>query len=224
MKPLHRCLVCGALLLTGLGAQAGLERINQTERPPLRRPLSSLPLELGEWVGRDEPIAAEIVERAQTTEYLNRAYEHPHRPGVRLWLWINYSREGTNLRHTPEICLPSGGWSKVESQTRLLAVSGPDGEPVVITRLGYSRGELVEHVGFWYYIFGEGKLENFVRRLPITSRSSHGRTTRGSSMTVEIFYHGEHDPDGEALRNFAAALLSELGPILPLDRAVYHMP
>ena len=55
-----------------------------------------------------------------------------------------------------------------------------------MTRLGYAQGELVEHVGFWYYIFGEGKLENLVRQLPITSRSSHGRTTRGSSMTVEI--------------------------------------
>ena len=78
---------------------------------------------------------------------------------------------------------------------------------VLITRLGYGRGELVEHVGFWYYIFGEGKLENFVRQLPITSRSSHGRTTRGSSMTVEIFCPGEHDADGEALRDFAQVLL-----------------
>ena len=57
-----------------------------------------------------------------------------------------------------------------------------------------AQGELVEHVGFWYYIFGEGKLENFVRQLPITSRSSHGRTTRGSSMTVEVFYPGEQRP------------------------------
>jgi hypothetical protein len=95
---------------------------------------------------------------------------------------------------------------------------------VSITRLGYGQGELVKHVGFWYYIFGEGKLENFVRRLPITSRSSHGRTTRGSSMTVEIFYPGDDDPDGEALRNFAQALLIALEPILPLDRAEYYVP
>ena len=68
------------------------------------------------------------------------------------------------------------------------------------------------------------KLENFVRRLPITSRSSHGRTTRGSSMTVEVFYPGDDDPDGEALRSFAQALLIALEPILPLDRAEYHVP
>ena len=102
-------------------------------------------------------------------------------------------------------------------------LSSPD-RSISITRLGYGRGELVEHVGFWYYIFGEGKLENYVRRLPITSRSSHGRTTRGSSMTVEVFYPGDHDPEGDALRDFARELLEALEPILPLERADYHIP
>ena len=91
-------------------------------------------------------------------------------------------------------------------------------------RLGYHRGELVEHVGFWYYIFGEGSLENYVRRLSITSRSSHGQTTRGSSMTVEIFYPGEYDSDGDALREFAQELVKTLEPILPIERAIYHVP
>ena len=37
-------------------------------------------------------------------------------------------------------------------------------------------------------------------RLSITSRSSHGQTTRGSSMTVEVFYPGDNDSEGEALQ------------------------
>ncbi len=224
MTRLHRCVLCAGFLTVGLAAQAGLERLNQTERPPLRRSLAGIPMVLGEWIGRDEPVAPQIVERAQTTEYLNRVYEHPAHPGLRLNLWINYSEKGTNLRHTPEICLPSGGWTKIESQTKVLTVAAPDGSDVQLTRLGYGQAELVEHVGFWYYIFGEGKLENLVRQLPITSRSSHGRTTRGSSMTVEIFYPGDLDPEGDALATFARALLAELEPVLPSDRAQYYIP
>jgi hypothetical protein len=208
----------------GLVAQGGLERLNRTERPPLRRPLASLPMDLDGWAGRDEPVDPDIVERAQTTEYLNRTYESGTRPGLRLRLWVNYSREGTNLRHTPEICLPSGGWTKIESQTRAVVVPLESGRSIPVTLLGYGRGELVEHVGFWYYIFGEGKLENYVRRLPITSRSSHGRTTHGSSMTIEVFYPGDNDPEGGSLREFAQELLKALEPILPLQRAVYHIP
>ena len=224
MTQMHRCLLCAGILMIGLAAQGELKRLNQTERPSLRRDLESIPLELGDWVGQKEDVAPNIVERAQTTAYLNRVYESRTQPGLRLTLWINYSEKGTNLRHTPEICLPSGGWTKIESQTKVLNVLAPNDKVVRITRLGYGRGELVEQVGFWYYIFGEGKLENFVRRLPITSRSSHGQTTRGSSMTVEIFYPGEHDPDGEALRDFAQALLIALEPVLPHDRAEYYVP
>jgi len=224
MTQMHRCLLCAGILMIGLAAQGELKRLNQTERPSLRRDLESIPLELGDWVGQKEDVAPNIVERAQTTAYLNRVYESRTQPGLRLTLWINYSEKGTNLRHTPEICLPSGGWTKIESQTKVLNVLAPNDKVVRITRLGYGRGELVEQVGFWYYIFGEGKLEDFVRQLPITSRSSHGQTTRGSSMTVEIFYPGERDPDGDALRDFAQALLIALEPVLPHDRAEYYVP
>lgn len=224
MTQMHRCLLCAGILMIGLAAQGEFKRLNQTERPSLRRDLESIPLELGDWVGQKEDVAPDIVERAQTTAYLNRVYESRTQPGLRLTLWINYSEKGTNLRHTPEICLPSGGWTKIESQTKVLNVLAPNDKVVRITRLGYGRGELVEQVGFWYYIFGEGKLENFVRQLPITSRSSHGQTTRGSSMTVEIFYPGERDPDGDALREFAQALLIALEPVLPHDRAEYYVP
>jgi hypothetical protein len=137
---------------------------------------------------------------------------------------MNYSRNGLNLRHSPEICLPSGGWAKVESECRVIPVRGRDGAELPVMRLVYTQGELVQGVGFWYYIFGEGPLERYARRLPITSRSSHGRTTRGSGLTVEVFCPGDADPDGGALRDFAEALLGALDPILPHDRAAYYIP
>lgn len=224
MSRLTRTVLCGAILSTGLAAQAGLEQLNATVRPPLRQSLASVPLDIGDWAGKDEPIEANIVDRAQTTEYLNRTYESRKHPGLRLRLWINFSLQGTNLRHSPKICLPSGGWTEIESLTRVLPVPVSPGQSVEITRLGYNRGDLVEHVGFWYYIFGEGSLENYVRQLSITSRSSHGQTTRGSSMTVEVFYPGDHDPEGEALTEFAQELVKSLEPILPNERAAYHVP
>lgn len=224
MTMMKRCGVCAAMLTLCLAARAGLERFDATERPPLRRPLASLPMELPGWVGRDVPVEPSIVERAQTTDYLNREYESLRRPGLKFTLWVNYSEFGNNLRHTPDICLPSSGWEKVESLSRELEFPSGDAHPLTITRLGYAQADLVKHVGFWYYIFGEGKLENFVRRLPVTSRSSHGRTTRGSSMTIEVFYPGDADPDAVALGEFARELLAALEPILPADRAGYHVP
>ncbi len=224
MSPIRRVILCGLLLTFGYAAQASLESFARNERPPLRGSLSTIPLELGDWIGRNEPIEADIVERSQTTDYINRVYEWRKQPGRRLGLWINYSDTGLNLRHSPEVCLPSGGWTKVESLCQTRDVEYQPGKKHRIMRLAYAQGELVQGIGFWYYIFGEGSLERYVRQLPITSRSSHGRTTRGSGMTIEVFCPGEIDPSGEALDDFAKALLNSVEPLLPKDRADYYIP
>jgi EpsI family protein len=224
MSSTRRVALCGLTLLLGLAAQAGLEAMTAIERPRLLAPLATVPLELGHWVGQDVPLDPVILKESQSDDYLNREYEDRRHPGRRLSLWVNYSREGLNLRHSPVVCLPSGGWEKVESECRVVRVPTADGREVLVTRLGYAKGELVQSVGFWYYIFGEGRLEQYVRGLPITSRSSHGRTTRGSGLTVEVFCPGTTDPDGEALRDFTRELLAAVEPVLPGCRASYHIP
>lgn len=220
-----RRVAIGTVVLTlGLVFQAALEAMTAIDRPKLIAPLATVPLELGSWVGQDESTDPRIVREAQTDDYLSRVYQDRDHPSRRVWLWINYSERGLNLRHSPEICLPSGGWSKVESQCKVEKLNDGSGRQFPVMRLGYAQGELVQFVGFWYYIFGEGRLEQYVRGLPITSRSSHGRTTRGSGMTVEVFCPGMTDPDGEALRDFAARLLPALDSVLPTRRANYYIP
>ena len=224
MTPLRRVVLCLCLLGFGVAAQAGLERINECDRPDLKGKLATIPMTLGGWIGRDVRVEDDILERAQTDDWLNRIYQDPNHPDRQFSLWINYSRTGLNMRHSPEVCLPSGGWEKNEATTRVIEVDKPGGSVTKMTRLGYSQGELVQGIGFWYYIFGEGQVERWVRQLPITNRSSHGRTTRGSGLTVEIFCPGELDPEGAALKEFATALLATLEKLLPDDRVEYHVP
>ncbi len=224
IKATHRLVLCLGVLATGVAGQEVLERTSPTERPELQTRLATVPLSLGDWVGEDVPVDPHILSESQADDWLNRSYENQAHPGWKLMLWINYSKNGLNLRHSPEICLPSGGWIKTESQSKVFEVPQPSRAPLHLTRLVYAQGEVSQSIGFWYYIFGEGSLEQFVRGLPITSRSSHGRTTRGSGMTVEIFSPGETDPESESLRSFAPLLLDALDQVLPSTRAEYFIP
>lgn len=212
-----RIVLALTLLAAGLAAQAALERSVALPRLPLARPLATIPTQLGEWVGADVPIDPHILSESGADDYLNREYADPRDPRRRLALWINYSTLGYNLCHTPEVCLPSGGFTKIDAQVRR-----SDG--LTISRLGYAKGEMVQRIGFWYYIFGEGPIERKLRALPITSRSSHGRATRGSSLTVEVFCPEDADPDGHGLDDFVRALQPSLEALLPTDRAQYHLP
>ncbi len=223
MNVRNRVILTLGMLGIGLAAHAAMERSASIERPKLRRSLAELPMVIGDWQGRDEPIASEIVEEAQTDDYVNRIYEHQRYPGQRVSLWINYSVNGLNLRHSPEVCLPSGGWTRVESLNDTLSLNDPAGRPVPISVLAYSKDSTIQRLGFWYYIFGEGSIHKAIRGLPITSRSSHGRTTRGSSMTIEIFRPQDEERQ-ELLSDFAQSLLTELEPFLPENRDTYFRP
>jgi len=218
-----RVILTLGFLGLGLAAHAAMERAASIERPLLKKSLADLPMVIGDWHGRDEPIASEIVEEAQTDDYVNRIYEHAKYPGQRVSLWINYSVKGLNLRHSPEVCLPSGGWSRVESLNDTVTLDDPAGRQVPISVLAYSKDSTIQRIGFWYYIFGEGSIHKAIRGLPITSRSSHGRTTRGSSMTIEIFRPQDEERQ-ELLADFAQSLVKELEPFLPESRESYHRP
>ena len=214
------------ILGLGLALQTVLEASYRTSRPVLKESLRSIPYSLGDWVGHDESMDPDILQRTQADDYLNRVYENRKYPGRTVKVWMNYSTTGMNLRHSPEICLPSGGWSKIESQSQVVQIQHEkvDTQNLFMTRLAYAQGEVVQGIGFWYYIFGEGSLEQFARSLPISNRSSHGRTTRGSGLTVEIFYPGDFDSDGEILKDFSLSVAKALELLLPDDRKSYHLP
>jgi hypothetical protein len=43
-------------------------------------------------------------------------------------------------------------------------------------------------------------------------------------LTVEVFWTGEDDPDSRIFEDFATALIRELDPIMPTNRAGYYVP
>src|SRR4051812_19409463 len=121
MTAMKRATICSVALALGLASQMGREAMTETPRPNLPAGLSTIPMEMGEWVGRDLEVEPAIHRRSQADDHLNRVYEDRDHPGRRIYLWINYSRKGLNMRHSPEICLPAGGWTKVESQCKVIS-------------------------------------------------------------------------------------------------------
>lgn len=219
-----RAIIGLGILVCGLTAQAALERATATERPVLEEVAEDAthdPWRLdrpGCGDGRGDP-PADAGRRFPQSGIQES-------PASRMLVEIvdQLFLDGAQPASFARSLLAVGGLGEERVQSVVKQVARPGGNPTRIMCLGYSQGDMVQGVGFWYYIFGEGSVERYVRQLPITSRSSHGRTTRGSGLTVEVFGLVSTDPDGEALVEFASALLDELEPLLPLDRAPYFLP
>ena len=225
-RRLQRAVLCGAILSTGLAAQAGLERLNQTDRPPLRQ---SAGLDsAGHWQTGS----------ARTSRSTPRSSSEPRPPSISTGPTraassraCAFASGSTILAHGNQPAAHAGDLPSVRrlDQDRV-ADSRAHGARSDRTGRSRSRGWVTGEVN-WSSTSDSGTTSSekgswrtTCGSLPITSRSSHGRTTRGSSMTVEVFYPGDNDPEGEALREFARELVKALEPILPLERAVYHVP
>jgi EpsI family protein len=135
-----------------------LARAERQEIPPLRRPLSELPLTLGDWRGRVEPpFEPAIVQVLGVDDYTLRSYR-PEAAGPRVGLYIGYheeQRQGDTI-HSPLNCLPGAGWIPIESRRMTLDV--PEGaggaRRIEVNRVVIERGLDRNLVFYWYQSHG----------------------------------------------------------------------
>ena len=116
-----------ALLLTGAGYRAASSylKIVSGSTIVLPVPLSAFPAEIGDWVGENIPIPANIQRVAQNDDFLNRLYVHE---ATNQWVnvYVAYSGQPrTMLGHCPEVCYVAGGWVHENSgRAQLLSSAG----------------------------------------------------------------------------------------------------
>ena len=143
-----------ALLLAGAGLFQHM-RTGNVAAPP-RTSLASFPLQLGEWVGTDIPLAPIILNKLDRGEFLQREYQDQNTkgPGVSLYLAYFPNQRAGRRRHLPEDCLAGSGWSAVESGTTTLDLPGYT--PFPANRYLITKGSDRQLVLFWFWGRGRG--------------------------------------------------------------------
>jgi hypothetical protein len=77
----------------------------------------NVPKQLGDWVGKDQPVDEQNRKTAGAVKYVSRYYtDEKTGREVRLWLIVGHSRD--ICRHTPNICYPYAGFRQESPQIR----------------------------------------------------------------------------------------------------------
>ena len=218
----NRLMLLVALLVVGLGGQTllarHLEKIDRGRPSGPNRPLSELPMRMGEWVGVDKPANAEILAMMKLDDHLQRVYRHPS--GQEVVLWISHSSNSRDAYHYPTVCMQGNGWEEEETERQTLHVNIPTSDKEMMeqslsqVRFQFVKdGEPRQFVFYWYYLIGESSIDEAMRRLSRSTRLFLRGRTNGS-MTVEIFSQGKID-DPRLLDAFANRVAVELSEFLP---------
>lgn len=218
-------LATAVILMLGARFGYGLLEARYTQAfhsvPIPRGSLDSLPLEMGDWRGHDEPIKESLIEVTDTDDHVSRSYQSP--VNGEIGLWIGY---GGRLRdlvpHRPEICYPSNGY-RLDSVTEI-ELKAVDGKPLPCRIMHFSRGDLQqEHIAVLNYYLVDGEYSPDVSLLREKASRLDGSNARyvAQIQIVSSFSNWSQTPDAP-VQAFAVASAHEIRRAIQsaVDRAV----
>lgn len=208
----------GAVVLTAAASTAWQTLPAPEVAAPQRDPLLLFPRQVGEWQSYTVDLEPDVERVLAADDYLNAFYETPGEAGVVSFFvaWYAKQTEGQGI-HSPEVCLPTGGWEVFTLQEM----------PLDLTEVGYGKfnanraviqkGLSKQLVIYWFEGRGKRIANDFRAKLSVLGDSlTIGRTDGALVRFVTPIEAGETEADAEArLMRFMRLSLLRLPRYVP---------
>jgi exosortase D (VPLPA-CTERM-specific) len=207
-------LLAGLILLVGSCFVASLPV--RTEVVPQRQPFALFPLNFKDWHGVPQTLDGDSLDGLELTDYLLADYTRVANPGTPVNLYVAYyisQRAGVHL-HSPELCIPGGGWTILRQSVVTLPVAS--GESIPANRLVIEKRGVRQLVYYWFqergrYIARESTRKYYGLRDALLDRRTDGALVR---VVVPIVAEDEAEADSLATKMVADSRLL-LEPFIP---------
>jgi exosortase D (VPLPA-CTERM-specific) len=116
-----RFIAAVVLLLLTFGLSHGIEF---RQKVPISKPFNQFPMQVGEWRGAREEMEQEFLDVLKFSDYIMADYTN--QAGKTINFYVAYyqdQRKGESI-HSPETCLPAGGWEFREAGAAVVPLAG----------------------------------------------------------------------------------------------------
>ena len=149
-----RLLLTSGLLLASAGYIA---HATHAETVPPRQSLSTLPLTVDRWQGREgAPFTSNVMKELGVDDYITRIYTAGGEPFVSLYVGFYASQRQGDTIHSPLNCLPGAGWQPVRQDRAALPVTDANGigRSITVNQFVIQKGLDTQVVLYWYQSHG----------------------------------------------------------------------
>lgn len=181
----------------------------------LRRAFHEFPLEVGPYRGLDAGLEPEVIKVLGVSDFMMRQYVAPAAPPV--WLYVGYyeSQRTGAIIHSPQQCLPGGGWSIVSSERVPLALPGVPGPGITVNRVIVAKGTDRQVVLYWYQERGRIVASEYWGKLYLVWDSITRSRSDGALVRVSAPVGRSADESVAQLAEFSQRLVPLLTQFLP---------
>jgi exosortase D (VPLPA-CTERM-specific) len=187
----------------------------RVETVPQRADFSAFPMQLQEWSGRRQYLAAEYIDALKFTDYVMADYVMPSRGPVNLYVSYYESQRKGESAHSPKVCLPGGGWIIEDLGPR--TIPGVANGGFEVNRAVMVQGNERQLVYYWFQqrgriITGEYQVKWYLFWDALTRNRSDGSMVR----LITAIPPGMSDAQADAaLEEFVRSVVPRLAPYIP---------
>jgi EpsI family protein len=199
-------------LILGLGILL-LQTIGRQGPTPLVEPLTTLPVEIAGYVGRDRTLPPDEVRVAGMSSYLSRVFGPDSLPVFAVYVgYYEYQSQGRTI-HSPKNCLPGAGWEPMEASERRLDTalgSVPVNRYVIANRNQFAL------VYYWYQGRGRVAANEYRVKLDLMRDAALRGRTDEALVRVVVPFQGDGVGAAERLaEDVATRLVVEVDRVVP---------
>jgi exosortase D (VPLPA-CTERM-specific) len=190
---------------------------NREEMPPPRPAFIDFPMQIDEWQGAPFALEQQYIDRLRFDDYVLADYRSGGEQAVNFYVAYYRSQRKGQSAHSPQSCLPGGGW-EIESLTRTaLPFDASSIQPVLANRAVIHKGEQKQVVLYWFkqrdrYLADEYSVKLYLLWDALWRQRTDGALVRLASLVAPGESMATVD---RRLRQFAAAVGHELNRFVP---------
>lgn len=191
--------------------------VDREEVPPTRTAFVDFPMEIGPWRGERFPLEKQYIDTLRFDDYVLADYRSGHRHQVNFYTAYYGSQRKGQSAHSPQSCLPGGGWEIASLTHKELPSSPQMKQPVMVNRAVIHKGEQKQIVLYWFkqrdrYLADEYLVKMYLLWDAISRQRTDGALVRLASLVGP----GESEAMvDQRLQDFAAEIGHELNRFVP---------
>jgi EpsI family protein len=122
------------------------------------------PRDIGAWSGVTEKLDPETEAVLGATDYINATYVAPGESSVNIFAaWYESQTEGEGL-HSPEVCLPVGGWEVFSIDPTPISIPGTVYGDFMVNRAVIQKGMSKQLVYYWFEQRGQRMTNDYAAK------------------------------------------------------------
>lgn len=191
--------------------------VDREETPPTRMTFVDFPMQVGSWRGERFPLEKQYIDALRFDDYVLADYRSGLGGPVNFYTAYYGSQRKGQSAHSPQSCLPGGGWEIASLTHKELPSSPQMKQPVMVNRAVIHKGDQKQIVFYWFkqrdrYLADEYLVKLFLLWDAISRQRTDGALVRLASLVGP----GESEASvDQRLEEFAAEIGDELNRFVP---------